>query len=71
MCKANKASLQSQGETLHHVTISKQAIFMFPTESSSRDHVPGGPMRISGLRTEPYVREGRYEFLTILTFLQW
>ena len=34
MYKANKASLQSWGETFHYGTISKQAFFMSPTESS-------------------------------------
>ena len=54
MCEANKASLQIQGETLHYGTISKQAIFVSPTESSSRDHMSGGPMRTLSMRTEPY-----------------
>ena len=40
MCKANKASLQNRSETFHYGTISKQAIFMAPTESSFLDHMP-------------------------------
>ena len=54
MCKANKASLQSQSEIIHYGTLSKQDVFVSPTESSFWDHMPGGSIRTVSVRTEPH-----------------